>query len=405
VSGRPSPAIIADGVAVALAVGVLAAAAGVLEACRPNAPLFDHAVLLADMLHAPPHLFRGHNEHMPVVPRLVFWLEAVVTDGAPLLPVAVGVGALAVGAGVVCQAWKTRARAVLAVVFLAAVLRPSLAWSVSWPTNIQYPLAFLGAAIAFSWPGRAVAVVVGGTLAALSSAEGLLVLPLAAVLQEGERARLRGLSYLALGVGLGAWTSMGGSSGLVLPDGTDDWARLVAFAGRLVAYPWSLRLWLGLVGPVLVGVAWLARRSGVDRGLLAMAVYGAAFAGLVVVGRWWLPSVHHRYALGATVAVVALVGAVLVASTDRSEGLGARGATVALAAVLALEAMGLGAPIAADCRATEPPGEAFWRGETDDGADAHPGFPAAIAVELRSHLWRAGLYRPSAARPDSPEPP
>ncbi len=378
--------------AAVLAAVVLASAAEVVSACRPGVPLFDHAVLLADMLHRPPHLFKAHNEHIPVLPRLVFWLEARLTNGAPGLPVAAGVGALGVAAAVVTRAWQHPTRAVWAVLLFAAVLRPSLAWSVSWPTNVQYPLALLGASVAM-WgvsEDRPAAALLGAWAAAWSSAEGLWAFPLVG-LGLGLRGRRSGaLLAVVLGASLVMWTTGEGKTGLRAPASVEEWRAAVVFGADLWTHPWSTRLWAAVVVPLIGWGGWTLRRSRkLDPALVGLALYGVGFAGLVWVGRWWLPEVHHRYALGGAVAVAGGVAAVGLPQRNR------RGLALALglALVMALESRVLGPSIADHCRAREPDGTDFWRGRSEDGAAAHPGFPPDIALELRAHLWRAGLYR------------
>ena len=377
----------------------------VVDRCRPSVPLFDHAVLMADMLHQPPHLFRGHNEHLPVLPRLVFWLEALVTSGDPRLPVAIGLSALAAASLTATRAWRGGLRLLAGLWLFAALVRPSLAWSVSWPTNIQYPLSLLGAAVAFSAAHRRAwwMVAAGGIWAALSSAEGLLVLPLAAGFGMLRGQRQAALAMGGLSAALVMLTTTGGSSGLRLPATGVDLQKLVSFVGELVAFPWSVRLWSVLVAPLLAGSAWWTVRSRrADPVMVLMALYGMGFAALVVAGRWWLDAVHHRYALGGTVAVVAATLSVALAEGEAA----ARGLRwsplllpVGLVVVLALEAVWLAPPIWTACRARPPAGTEFWLGQTDDGSAAHPGFPVEIALELRDHLWRAGLYRPPTAPP------
>ena len=410
---RPvSRLVAADAVVAALCAVVVGVGLQVVSACRPAVPLFDHAVLLADMLHAPPHLLVGHNEHLPVMPRLVFWIEALTSSGETRIPVTIGILSLVVAVLVACRAHRSRLRLTAAAVVLAAVLRPSLAWSVSWATNIQYPLALVGASIGL-WATAARRyglLAVGATVAALSSAEGLLVLPVAAVLlaRGGERRASVGAVLGAVVLVVLATTS--GRSGLQVPQSLDDVRKFGGFAAELWAYPWSLRLWVVAVGPVVgASLVALRRSSCRDVVLSGWVLYGLGFAALVVVGRWWLGSVHHRYTLGASVAVAGVVAAGAVALGEvgpvRAPGAGlrARGLLGALALTMAIEAVWLGGPIRRACLAEPPAGTAFWEGQSDDGSAAHPGFPEPIVQELRAHLWRAGLYRPSA-RPPLPLP-
>ena len=374
----------------------------VLAACRPDGPLFDHAVLLADMLHDPPYLFRGHNEHLPVMPRLVFQLEAWLTDGTTWVGVTAAMAALLGGVGAVTQAWKGRGYLVLALVLGAGLMRPTLAWALSWPTNVQYPLSLLGACVAAVGvrQQRMWVCSIGALFAGLSSAEGWLVLPLLALFSAWQGHRLRTLGWLLLTALVAAVVSAADTAhtAIQLPSSAVELDQFTSFMASLVAFPWSLRLGLVVLGPLLVWVVWRAwrHRDELDVGLCFVGLFGAGFAALVVVGRWWLPHVAHRYALGPTIALVGALGAAM--ALRRGLVPSAQWALVYLALVLAVEASWLGPDVVDECVSKTPDGAAFWAGDSDDGTRAHPGYDPAIALELRTHLWEWGLYRPAQPR-------
>lgn len=369
-----------------LAIGALWGAVGVGEACRPNAPLFDHAVLMADMLHAPPHWWAAHNEHRPVMPRLVFWAEAALTGGDTRLPVAVGIFAVVLAMVLVARPGRRRRSLVTTIVALAVVLRPPTMWALSWPTNLQYPLALLGAAIAFSTPTRPLRVLAGTTIAVLSSAEGLWVAPIVAAFAAWERRRGWALVWLLVGGAAVVVCTRQGNTGLQFPETRDQLWHAARFVSDLVSFPWSFRFAGVMLLPVVVA-AWRGRRRRGGAGSF-LAMYGAGFSTMVALGRWWLPEVYHRYVLGIGIVVAGM----LIAHTARW---GRRAGRLVLwvAVLMALESYTLAPAISNRCQEQAPPGTAFWAGQTDDGAEAHPGFPPAIARELRAHLWSFGLYR------------
>lgn len=390
--GHPRGAV---GLTLLLALGCIVNGARVVEACRPTVPLFDHAVLLADMLHHPPHLFRGHNEHLPVLPRLVFQLEAWLTDGNTWVGVVAGVSALFGGAALVCRVWRP-GRLVWGVVLAAALLRPSLAWAVSWPTNVQYTLAWLGAGVAALGlaQGRVWLGGLGAVMAGLSSAEGWLVLPLMAGAEAilGRRSRALGWALVTVVAAALATLADTAHSGLSWPGDGDELEAALVFVGRLLAFPWSVKLAAAVAMPFVGWTVWRLRRDPkVDPSLAFAAVYGLGFTGLVVVGRWWLPDVAHRYAFGPTIAVVTGLLAVAgggLAGRDRAW------LALGIAAVLGVESAWLAPDVVGHCRAETPAGTPFWMGVSDDGRSAHPGYDPSIALELRTHLWDWGLYRP-----------
>ncbi|HCH62861.1 MAG: hypothetical protein CL927_02825 [Deltaproteobacteria bacterium] len=392
-----------DGAILALAGWVIVEGIRVMAMCCPTVPLYDHAVFVVHMLATPPELFLRHNEHIPLVPRLVVGLEVLLSEGEPRIPVSMGLFALCGAAVVASRGWQSRARLVCAAVLFAAMMRPSLAWSASWVTNIQFSLALFGAAVAFqaSRARRSGLAIFAGLLAGLSSAEGLLVLPLSGWLlwRAGDR---RSCAVALVGwVVLTAVCSWEGALALRVPADARAWWSALAFAASVVADPWSLRLVLAVAAPLLLGAVAFRFRDGhrADRVLLALALYGFGFALLVVLGRWSLGEAHHRYTLGATVGAAALLGGLLHRDdSSRSSASGAAGVRrfllLGLMGLLSVESFVLGAPTAQTCAQAEPPGTAFWRGETNDSSAAHPGMPAEIAQELRAHVWEAGLYRP-----------
>lgn len=390
-------------VTAALAASALAGGLQLVADCAPAGPLFDHAVLLADMLHDPPHLLRGHNEHRPVLPRLVFFIEAHFTTGNPRVPIGAGLAALA------AAVWTTRGEGlqggVAALVLGAILLRPQLASSLAMSTNVQYPLAIGAASLGLTAAarGRVGATLVGGVLAALSSAEGLAVLPLGAWLlwrHGGPRQRRAALWTLAVATGLTTWSTTGGESRIRFPQDTDQMLVVIDYGRRLLTQPWSLALAAVALAPALVVSGRPSLRQNTPP-VGVLTLYGASTTALLLAARWWRHELPYRYLWGPSLLVLGgVLTWILSSSVAARRALG----LLALATVLLLESWHLGGALRTQCQAGPHPGDAFWAGTTDDGTIAHPGYSPGIAIELRDHVWSAGLYRPAPPSPTAPPP-
>jgi hypothetical protein len=357
--------------------------------CLPTVPVFDHAIFLADLFNAEPRWWALHNEHRPLIPRFIFWLEAWVFGGEPLFPAMVALGALL---ALLQLARRNTPGPWLWAGVALALFRPfSLA---EWlrPTNLQYPLSLLCCVYSLHRLGRGnwLTGFIWGVCGVLSSAEGWLVVPLVLVQATRRGAPLR-MGFILLVSGLGLWAYLQGFQTVTLwPRSFSDLWGLLAYLARLWGQPWavgwglyaSMALFLAVVGQMV----WArAHRGGRLHGsfLADLGAIGLLGFVAVVVGRWSLDMVVPRYSLGPTLAFS-------VALLRFSPRFG-----VLALCLLSLAELGLLVPDALPtCTAIHVESERFWRGESGDPSAAHPGLDPHIARELREHLWSQGLYLP-----------
>lgn len=360
---------------------------GLSLSCLPTVPVFDHAIFLADLFNGVPRWFALHNEHRPLLPRLVFWVEAWGFGGQPLFPAMVALSALI---ALIRHVRRHTRGPWIGLGLALALFRPF--GLVEWlrPTNLQYPLALLCSLLALHCvrKHRVFAGFFLAVLGVLSSAEGWLVWPLLLFRSLRPTFRHRALGFFFAGtLGLMAYLR-DFHTVTVWPSSASDLYHLFAYLARLWGQPWAVG-W-GVYASLLIFVLVLFQHSqgwgasSRNRAVLGdLGAVGSLGFVAVVIGRWSLDMIVPRYSMGPTLAFSAAL-----------LRLSPRWGVVALGVFFLAELGGVVPQTLRTCSAINAESVRFWSGQGEDPSAAHPGLDPHIARELREHLWSQGLYLP-----------
>jgi len=361
----------------------------VARACLPPGPFGDHATFLAQVVAEEVDWLAWHGPHRVVGSRVLAAAELPLGGAAWLAPLAsllslVGIALFAGGRA----GWATLFAGLL-------LLRLPTVAALSLSTNVQFPVALLLGAtgawclVAPARPGRTLLGLALVGLAPLWSAEGVLAVPIAAlvVLWRHRDVRRTG-ALLALAVaGVGVWT-------LGLPAGqgvglAGSGEALVIHAGS----PWvsSAASGRGLAVAALLVASTVALGLGTrvperHGGALILGLFGLGTLCLLALGRRSPDLEAFRYTLAPSVL---LLGATV--------GLGARlprlrsGLVLVVAAGVLLEAGLRQSAHVEACTVVGVESRAFWSGDSDDASRVLPQAPSE-AHALRDTLHHHGLY-------------
>ena len=361
----------------------------VARACLPPGPFGDHATFLAQVVAAEVDWLAWHGPHRVVGSRVLAAAELPLGGATWLAPL---VSSLSLAGLALFAGGRARWAALLAALLLLRL--PTVA-ALSLSTNVQFPVAlFLGATgawclVAPARPGRTLLGLGLVGLAPLWSAEGVLAVPIAALVvlwrhRDVHRAgallalAVAGVGVWMLGLPVGQGVGLAGSGEALLIHAGSPWVSSAA-SGRGLGVAALL-----ITSTVALGFGPRApERHG---GALILGLFGIGTLCLLALGRRNPDLEAFRYTLAPSVL---MLGATL-ALGFRLPRLQPVLLLVVSVGVL-LEAGLRQSAHVESCTVVGVESRAFWSGASDDASRLLPQAPAE-ARALRDNLHHHGLY-------------